>query len=90
MSVTLNEEFPVGTEQHWFGDEICRQNKSAFPFFVCSYYQILEKGMVTYSSILPWRIPWTEAPGRLQSMELQSQTQLSNYHTPIDLAALQC
>ena len=31
----------------------------------------LEKGMATYSSILPWRIPWTEEPGRLQSMGLQ-------------------
>ena len=31
----------------------------------------LEKGMATYSSILAWRIPWTEEPGRLQSMELQ-------------------
>ena len=28
----------------------------------------LEKGMATHSSILPWRIPWTEEPGRLQSM----------------------
>ena len=28
----------------------------------------LEKGMITYSSILAWRIPWAEAPGRLQSM----------------------
>ena len=27
----------------------------------------LEKEMVTYSSILAWRIPWTEKPGRLQS-----------------------
>ena len=27
----------------------------------------LEKGMATYSSILEWRIPWTEEPGRLQS-----------------------
>ena len=27
----------------------------------------LEKEMVTYSSILAWRIPWTEEPGRLQS-----------------------
>jgi len=26
----------------------------------------LEKGMATHSSILPWRIPWTEEPGRLQ------------------------
>ena len=29
----------------------------------------LEKGMATHSSILAWRIPWTEEPGRLQSME---------------------
>ena len=28
----------------------------------------LEKEMATYSSILPWKIPWTEEPGRLQSM----------------------
>ena len=28
----------------------------------------LEKGMATRSSILAWRIPWTEVPGRLQSM----------------------
>ena len=28
----------------------------------------LEKGMVTYSSILAWRIPWIEEPGRLQPM----------------------
>ena len=31
----------------------------------------LEKWMATHSSILPWRIPWTEEPGRLQSMGLQ-------------------
>ena len=28
----------------------------------------LEKGMATHSSILAWEIPWTEEPGRLQSM----------------------
>ena len=28
----------------------------------------LEKGMATHSSILAWKIPWTEEPGRLQSM----------------------
>ena len=32
---------------------------------------LLEKGMATYTSILVWRIPWTEEPGRLQSMGLQ-------------------
>ena len=38
----------------------------------------LEKGMATHSSILAWRIPWTEETGGLQSMGLQSRTQLSN------------
>ena len=28
----------------------------------------LEEGMATHSSVLAWRIPWTEEPGRLQSM----------------------
>ena len=31
----------------------------------------LEKEMVTHSGILAWKIPWTEEPGRLQSMGLQ-------------------
>ena len=31
----------------------------------------LEKGMATHFSILVWRIPWTEEPGRLHSMGLQ-------------------
>ena len=31
----------------------------------------LEKEMVTHSSILPWRIPWTEEPGGPQSTESQ-------------------
>ena len=31
----------------------------------------LEKEMTTHSSILAWRIPWTEEPGRLQSMRSQ-------------------
>ena len=32
---------------------------------------VLEEGMATHSSILAWRIPWTEDSGRLQSMGLQ-------------------
>ena len=31
----------------------------------------LEKGIITHSSILAWGIPWTEEPGRLQSMGSQ-------------------
>ena len=36
-----------------------------------SWEDPLEKGMATLSSILAWRIPWTEEPSRLQSMGLQ-------------------
>ena len=32
---------------------------------------LLEKGTATHSSILAWKIPWTEEPGGLQSMQLQ-------------------
>ena len=38
----------------------------------------LEKEMAIHSSILTWEIPWTEEPSGIQSMELQSQTRLSN------------
>ena len=38
----------------------------------------LEEEMATHSSILAWKIPWTEEPGRLQSMGSQTQTQLSD------------
>ena len=31
----------------------------------------LEKDMETHSNILAWKIPWSEEPGRLQSMESQ-------------------
>ena len=31
----------------------------------------LEEGMATHSSVLAWRIPWTEEPGGLQSMGSQ-------------------
>ena len=38
------------------------------------------KEMVTYSSILAWEIPWTEEPGRLQSVGLQkNQARLSTH-----------
>ena len=38
----------------------------------------LEKGMATHSTILAWRIPWTEQTCGLQSKGSQSQTQLSD------------
>ena len=41
----------------------------------------LEEGMTTHSGIPVWRIPWTEEPGRLQSIGLQSQAQLKQLST---------
>ena len=44
-----------------------------------SWEDPLEKAMAPHSSTLAWKIPWTEEPGRLQSMGSQSQTQLSDF-----------
>ena len=38
----------------------------------------LEEEMAIHSRILAWKIPWTEEPGRLQSLGSQSQTRLSD------------
>ena len=41
----------------------------------------LEEGMATHSSILAWRIPWTEEPGGLQSMGLHRvRHEATTYH----------
>ena len=45
---------------------------------------LLEREMATHSSILAWRIPWTEEPGRLQSMGSQSWTRLSDFTFTFD------
>ena len=38
----------------------------------------LEKGMATHSCILAWRTPWTEEPGRLQSVESDKTERLTH------------
>ena len=40
----------------------------------------LERKTATHSSILAWKIPWTEEPGGLQSMGTKSRIWLSDYH----------
>ena len=45
--------------------------------------------MATYSSTLAWKIPWTQEPGRLQSMELLSQTQLRKFTFAFHFHALE-
>ena len=39
----------------------------------------LKEGMATHSSLLAWRIPWTEEPGGLQSVGSQSWTRVSTH-----------
>ena len=44
----------------------------------------LEEEMATHSSILAWKIPWTEEPDGLQSMGVaKSRTQLNDFHTSV-------
>ena len=52
----------------------------------------LEKEMATHSSILAWRIPWTEEPGGLQSMGSQKSdmTQQLNHHQHIQQMLHKC
>ena len=54
----------------------------------------LEEKRITHSSVLAWRIPWTEEPGGLQSMQLQkaghdwarAQHFFAQYPTVIDIS----
>ena len=46
--------------------------------YICMAQLLLEKAMATHSSTLAWKIPWTEEPGRLQSIGVaKSRTSLS-------------
>jgi len=55
------------------------KNPPAHAGDVCVPFYLLEEEMATHSSVLAWRIPWTEEPGGLQSRGLQkSWTQLSD------------
>ena len=50
---------------------------------------LLEKAMAPLSSTLAWKIPWTEEPGRLQSMGSLSWTRLSNFTLTFHFHALE-
>ena len=53
--------------------------RKGLPFWIC-LGTLKEKGMATHSSILAWRIPWTEEPGGLQSIGSQTE-RLNNRNT---------
>ena len=48
-----------------------------------------EKAMAPHSSTFAWKIPWTEEPGRLQSVVAKSRTRLSNFTFPFHFHALE-
>ena len=50
--------------------------------------EILEKEMATHSSILAWKIPWMEEPGRLQYGVAKSRTRLSDF-TSLEIREIQ-
>ena len=61
------------------------------PGSILGQEDLLETGMVTHSSLLVWRTPWTEGSGGLWSMGSQSQTWLSDFHyTPATLGERFC
>ena len=65
--------------------QYCVSFRCAAMWFSYPYTYILKKEMATHSSILALRIPWTEEPGRLQSMESQrvGHDWVTNAHTYI-------
>ena len=54
----------------WLSGKEFACNRS-YSFFPLGWEDPLEEGMATPSSVLAWRIPWTEEPGGLQSIESQ-------------------
>ena len=66
--------FPGGTSGEELAYQCRRHKRCGFDPWVGK--TPLEESMATHSGLLAWRIPWSEEPGRLQSMGSQSQTRL--------------
>ena len=60
--------FPVEKDPMIFNKKFLRKNKILIKVLLTQ--QLWEKVMAPHSSTLAWKIPWTEEPGRLQSMGL--------------------
>ena len=66
LEIPKNEGFPGGSD----GKESAYNVGETWVQFL-GWEDPLEEGMATHSSILAWRIPWTEEPGGLQSRASQ-------------------
>ena len=84
-SVTVSTVFPSSCHEVMGPDSLIAQMVKSLPAVLETQVQSLgqedplEKEMATDSSILPWEIPWMEKSDRLQSVGLQSRTQLSDF-----------
>ena len=70
----------------WYSFLLVVQLVDNLPAMQETWVQSLEKEMATHSSILAWRIPWMEEPGRLRSMG--SQRVRHNWATELNLKIL--
>ena len=68
FKIQIHQAFPGGSDGK---ESVCYVADRSLMIPGSSLEGPLEKGMATHSSILAWRIPWTEEPGRLQSMRSQ-------------------
>ena len=60
--------FPGGASRE---EPVCQSRRRKTQVQSLGWEDPLEEGLATHSSIVAWRIPWTEEPGRLQSMGSQ-------------------
>ena len=81
----------VGTSQTrmWKEDVISPSQPPTVVKFYVYLEHISEKAMAPHSSTLAWKIPWTEEPGRLQSMGLKRRTWLSDFTFTFHFHALE-
>ena len=66
---------------HWVKNLPAMQGAQVTQSQLLGQGEPLEEGMASHSSILAWRIPWTEEPGTLQSIKSQSDTTAVTEHT---------
>ena len=98
-SLGSNGWYPIKNDKNKFYLKFCldlsRQYKNARKYVRSakqwpSMYSYMEKGMAPHSSTLAWKIPWTEEPGRLQSMEFaNSRTRLIDFTFTFHFHALE-
>ena len=81
----------VGTSQTrmWKEDVISPSQPPTVVKFYVYLEHISEKARAPHSSTLAWKIPWTEEPGRLQSMGLKRRTWLSDFTFTFHFHALE-